>query len=99
MSGELVPRAAIMQRGKDLAERVMGQYWRCTLAPHNLEEGRRLDKLRETWAAWQLQALDSGVDLEIEFGDTLRWLRPQKPKSIRAKRSLSLPELVLMPRL
>ena len=99
MSGELIPRAAIIQRGKDLAERVMCQYWRCTLAPHNLEEGRKFDKLRETWAAWELQALAADINLEIEFGDTLLWLRPHKPKPVQAKRSLSLPELVLIPRL
>lgn len=101
MKAEPVNRNRVLDRGKQLAERIMGQYWRCTLAPHNLEESRKLDKLRGQWAAWEKEALDVGIDPETEFGDRVRWLRPQKPKPIKPLqvRALSIPELVGISRL
>ncbi len=62
--------------GRELAALIETQTQRCAQVLQNREEYRRLESLKTKWEAWEQEAKAAGIDVEQEFGEKLKILRP-----------------------
>lgn len=68
-----------LARGSELADKIKTQTARCTVALSNRDEARRLESLQRDFVEWEISATAAGINLQKEFGEQLKVLRPAPP--------------------
>jgi hypothetical protein len=72
----------LLTEGRVLANLIKAQTRKCELALNNNQEFNRLSTLKAEWQAFERTARELGIDVDEEFGDSLRTLRPVQINTI-----------------